>query len=70
MQRPDDSEETVRKRLTVYHAQTSPLQQYYLHFKNSPDKPAPRYVKIDGTQPVDVIQKQIFSLLDKAGENV
>lgn len=69
VQRPDDSEETVRKRLAVYHAQTSPLQHYYQHFKNSQQTSALHYVKIDGTKPVDVIQKQIFSLLDKAGEN-
>ncbi len=60
IQRPDDTEETVRKRLTVYTEQTSPLQNFYQHFKG---EHAPKYVKIDGTTSVDTIRDKIFSLL-------
>lgn len=62
IQRPDDSEETVRKRLAIYQAQTSPLKDYYLHFKG---EPAPQYVKIDGLGSVDEIKHKIVSILDK-----
>jgi adenylate kinase len=66
VQRSDDSEETVRKRLAIYQQQTSPLQEYYQHFKNRFQTSAPRYVKIDGMGSVPEIEKTIFSLLDKA----
>jgi adenylate kinase len=55
VQRADDSEETVRKRLTVYHAQTQPLVDYYKRWAASGDPAAPRYRKIDGTGSVDDI---------------
>lgn len=60
IQRPDDNEETVRKRLTVYQAQTHPLREFYLHFKGVHK---PQYVKIDGTGTVDEIKNKIFSAL-------
>lgn len=56
IQRPDDSEETVRKRLAVYQQQTKPLQTYYANSK--------QYQKIDGTGSVSDITSMIFSLLD------
>jgi adenylate kinase len=65
IQRPDDSEETVRKRLQVYIEQTSPLQQFYQHFDAKPGAIIPAYVKIDGTQPVEKIKEQVFSLIVK-----
>ena len=49
VQREDDSEATVRKRLTVYHAQTRPLIDYYTAWQASGDSAAPRYRKIDGS---------------------
>jgi len=65
VQRPDDSEETVRKRLAVYHEQTSPLRQFYSQYKANAGERAPQYVKITGTLPADEISDTIFSLLDK-----
>ena len=56
VQRPDDNEETVRKRLTVYETQTSPLKDFYQ---------PPQYIRIDGTASVDEIKNKIFSILDK-----
>ncbi len=66
VQRPDDTEETVRKRLTVYHEQTSPLRHFYSHFPAQGKETAPQYVKINGALPPDEISETIFSLLDKA----
>lgn len=65
IQRPDDSEETIRKRLGVYQTQTSPLRNYYIDFKNRSSMQAPQYVKIDGTGSVDEIKNKIFSILNK-----
>jgi len=65
IQRPDDSEETVRKRLQVYQTQTSPLRNYYQHFKTTDGVKMPYYLKIDGTGSVQDIKKTIFSILDK-----
>ncbi len=66
VQRPDDTEETVRKRLAVYHEQTSPLRQYYSHFQAHPGEIAPQYVKINGALAPKEISETIYSLLDKA----
>lgn len=65
VQRPDDSEETVRKRLTVYQQQTRPLRDFYANFAghNSTGK-IPYYAKIDGTGSVDDITHKVFSILD------
>ena len=55
VQRLDDTEETVRKRLAVYQQQTKPLQDYYQ---------STHYRKIDGTGSVRDITAKIFSILD------
>ena len=65
IQRPDDTEETVRKRLAVYQAQTKPLQIYYQEFDNKFGMNIPTYVKIDGTASIEEIKNKIFFLLDK-----
>jgi adenylate kinase len=66
VQRTDDTEETVRKRLQIYQDQTEPLREYYKNqYKNISDKKIPRYIKIDGTQSVDEIHQTICNLLDK-----
>ena len=64
IQRPDDSENTVRERLAIYDAQTSPLRNYYLHFKAGAGVQAPNYVKIDGSGSVEDIRKRILSALN------
>lgn len=66
VQRPDDTEETVRKRLAVYHEQTSPLRYFYSHYHARSGEVAPQYVKINGGLPVNEISDTIYSLLDKA----
>jgi len=67
IQRDDDKEETVRKRLQVYDDQTRPLVDYYSSWAaqaNSTDKvKAPAYRKVSGTGNVDDITTSIFAVL-------
>ncbi|HHP7233114.1 MAG TPA: adenylate kinase [Desulfobacterales bacterium] len=65
IQRDDDKEETVRKRLEVYHNQTEPLVEYYKKWEASGDSAAPQYIRIEGVGKVDGIRDQIFAELDK-----
>jgi adenylate kinase len=58
IQRPDDSEETVRKRLQVYQSQTAPLRDFYRQFAGT------RYHLIDGIGSMDDIKNKIFSILE------
>jgi adenylate kinase len=64
VQRDDDKEEVVKKRLDVYHAQTKPLVKYYGDWAATGDKRAPRYARIAGTGPVDEIKAKAFSALE------
>jgi adenylate kinase len=63
IQRDDDQEETVRKRLAVYHEQTEPLIEYYSKWADSGDDAAPKYVKVSGIGKVEEIRDRIFSAL-------
>jgi adenylate kinase len=65
IQRDDDREETVRKRLTVYHQQTKPLIDYYQDW-SGPRNEAPRYARIDGVGGVEHIRDKIFAALQSA----
>ncbi len=62
VQRDDDKEETVQKRLAVYHEQTSPLIDFYQQFAESGEQ-APKYHKISGVGSVDDIAAQIAGAL-------
>ena len=64
IQRDDDKEETVRKRLDVYHAQTEPLIDYYKNWERSAEAQAPKYIRIEGVGKVEYIRGQIFTALD------
>jgi adenylate kinase len=64
VQRDDDKEETVRKRLEVYHAQTEPLVNYYKKWAATGASGAPKHVAIAGVGKVDQIRDQIFKALD------
>lgn len=63
IQRDDDKEETVRKRLEIYHDQTRPLVAYYSDWAKSGKSGAPKYVKIAGVGSVEDIRDQIFAAL-------
>lgn len=58
IQRDDDKEETVRKRLSVYHEQTKPLVGYY----SDPAQPA-KFDSIPGVGPVSEITAKVFAIL-------
>lgn len=64
VQREDDQEETVRKRLDVYHEQTEPLVDYYRKWESSGEAGAPQYIQVEGVGKVDEIRDRIFTALD------
>jgi adenylate kinase len=64
IQRDDDKEETVRKRLEVYHDQTEPLVDYYKKWEASGGDNAPKYIQVEGVGKVDEIRDKIFQELD------
>jgi adenylate kinase len=66
VQRDDDTEETVRKRLEVYHAQTKPLVEYYSAWAKTGEQNAPKYINIPGVGSVEAIRDSIFDALSKA----
>jgi len=64
IQRDDDNEETVRKRLDVYHEQTAPLVDFYSKWAESGEADAPKYVKVVGTgKSVDENRDAVFAAL-------
>jgi adenylate kinase len=63
VQREDDKEETVRKRLQVYQSQTRPLVAYYSDWAATGDPEAPKYRKISGTGTVDEITARALAAL-------
>ncbi|OGS92345.1 MAG: adenylate kinase [Gallionellales bacterium GWA2_60_18] len=64
VQRPDDAEETVLKRLTIYHEQTRPLVDYYTAWAKTGAADAPKCVNIPGVGSVENIRDQIFRALE------
>ncbi len=65
IQRDDDQEETVRKRLEVYHSQTKPLVDYYQQWSHDDASDAPQYLRVEGVGDVETIKKSIFSGLER-----
>ena len=63
LQRDDDREETVRKRLEVYRQQTRPLVDYYTRWAAAGDARAPRYRRISGLGSVEEIRARAFAAL-------
>ena len=63
VQRDDDLEETVKKRLAVYHNQTEVLLGYYNQWAQSGLPGAPKYRKISGVGPVDEVRDRAFAAL-------
>ena len=63
IQRDDDKEETVRKRLEVYSAQTRPLVDYYSNWAKAAPDAAPKYRAISGMGGVDEITARAFAAL-------
>jgi adenylate kinase len=65
IQRDDDKEDTVKKRLEVYHAQTEVLVDYYNKWSQTGQSGAPKYRKIAGIGPVEEIRERAFAALAK-----
>lgn len=63
IQRDDDKEETVKKRLAVYHSQTKPLIDYYSKWSNSEAKGAPKHRRVSGIGSLDAIKSAVFAAL-------
>jgi len=63
IQRADDKEETVNKRLEVYSAQTRPLVEYYASWATAEPAAAPKYRAISGTGDVNEISARAFAAL-------
>ncbi|MFA6122005.1 MAG: adenylate kinase [Sideroxydans sp.] len=63
VQRPDDVEDTVVKRLNIYHDQTKPLVDYYSAWQRSGTANAPQVVHVPGVGDVNAIRDRIYQLL-------
>ncbi len=63
VQRPDDYEETVNKRIANYHAMTKPLVNFYLKWAASGDPRAPHYVNLYGRGSIEHIRDKMFAAL-------
>lgn len=68
VQRDDDQEDTVKKRLAVYHQQTQILLSYYTKLAQQSPTHLPRYIKVDGTRSVKEVREELLErLLIKKG---
>ena len=65
VQREDDREETVKKRLEVYRAQTRPVVDYYRRWEESGDPRAPRYQRVSGTGTVAAVTERVLRVLGR-----
>ena len=64
IQRDDDTEETVRKRLSVYHEQTEPLINFYKSWKQENDE-APKFIDVPGIGNISEISQRIITSIEK-----
>lgn len=64
IQRDDDKEETVKRRLDIYHSQTRPLIEYYSKWFATGDAKAPKCRKIAGVGNIDQIRQAVFDALN------
>ena len=65
VQRADDNEETVKRRISNYHTQTQPLFAFYTKWAATGDQRAPRVIKVPGTGKVNEIRDRMFAALGK-----
>jgi adenylate kinase len=65
IQREDDREETVKKRLEVYEQLTRPLVDYYGQWAATGDAQAPRYAKVSGVGTVEEITARVMAALGR-----
>ncbi len=63
IQRDDDQEDTVRKRLSIYHEQTEPLVEFYSSWADRGGEGAPKYAKVEGVGGVEEIRDRSYAAL-------
>lgn len=63
--RDDDKEETIAKRLEVYHQQTEPLVNYYERWAETKTTEAPQFHRVSGLGDTDTIFKNIIAAINK-----
>ena len=63
IQRDDDREATVRKRLEIYHTQTEPLVKYYQDLEKNGLENAPSYIRIEGVGDLQSIKQKVLNAL-------
>ena len=63
IQRDDDKESTVRKRLEIYHSQTKPLVDFYQRWASTQDRKAPKVVTVSGVGAVETITERVLAAL-------
>ena len=63
--RDDDKEETIRNRLSTYHAQTEVLTEFYSKLEEKGEEGAPKLVTVDGTQAIDAVRDEALAALEK-----
>ena len=66
VQRDDDRESTVRRRLEVYHEQTAPIIEYYRRWEQDDPDAAPRVSRTDGLGTLEEVRDRVFAALDRA----
>ncbi len=66
VQRPDDTEETVLKRIKLYHEQTEKLVNYYAEQAAVDNVHAPKYIRIDGTADVETVKQHILQAIKQS----
>lgn len=66
IQRADDTENTIRNRLRIYHEQTEPLVAFYTNLAST-GKTAVRYARIDGVGGLDDVQRRLVAALEDPG---
>ncbi len=64
IQREDDREETIRKRLSLYHRQTEPIVNYYQDMAKKRPQQAPTYLYENGHGSINEVRDMIFKVLD------
>ena len=64
VQRDDDRESTVRRRLEIHHEQTASIIKYYRRWEKDDPGSAPRVSRIDGLGTLDEIRERVFATLD------
>lgn len=70
IQRDDDKEETIKKRLAVYHEQTKPLVRYYQEWAKHDPLHAPEFHSVYGIGSVDAIFQKILTCVKKESDHV